>query len=235
MSDQSDFQEQMNAAADADPSGGGGNGNGGGGEEMMESLADGEGSGIITEEKKPLNRSTIVTFVVLVLGIGGVWYMYQRTGGPKSATAATKETVEAKKTIDNFLSGGEQNIKLMETTLRNTQKVVQQFLNYPSMTQIPLSDLKSNPFRVLPTAPDGNISEAAERKRREEDRMAALNAVQKLQLQSIMYGDSRRACMINGALYTESQQVDGFTIEKINQASVVVKSGPYRFELKLQR
>jgi hypothetical protein len=233
----------MNGAADpGDNLGGNGMGNdlggggGGGADELVEALSDAEGSGIITEERKPLNRSTIVTFVVLVIGVGGVWYMYQRTGGPKSAGAKTKESVEAKKTIDNFLNGGEQNIKVMETMLRNTQKVVDQFLNYPSMTQIPLSDLKTNPFRVNPQTPgDGSAGELAEKKRREEERLAALRAVGNLQLQSIMYGDSRRACMINGALYTETQVVEEFTVEKINQASVVVKKGSYRFELRLQR
>jgi hypothetical protein len=197
---------------------------------------EGDGEAILTEEKKPLNRSTVVTFVILVLGAGGVWLMYQRTG-PKAAEAASQETVAAKQTINNFLSGGEANIKVMETMLRNTQKVVQQFLNYPSMTQIPLSDLRTNPFRVRAevVAEPGLSAEVAEKKRREEERLATLNAVQQLQLQSIMYGETRRACMINGSLYTENQQVDRFTIEKINAASVVVKNGSYRFELRMQR
>ena len=42
----------------------------------------------------------------------------------------------------------------MEETLRNTEKVVDQFNNYPSVKQIPLSDLQTNPFQfhhVTPT------------------------------------------------------------------------------------
>jgi hypothetical protein len=183
-----------------------------------------------------MNRSTIVTFVVLVIGAGGVWFMYQRTG-PNSASAANKETVAAKATINNFLSGGTDNIKLMEGMLRNTQKVVQQFLNYPSLTQIPLSDLRTNPFRVKPEKlnNDGSLSEAAAKRKLEEERVAALTAVQRLVLQSIMFGGSRRACMVNGAMYTEGQTIEGFTIEKVNQTSVIVKQGPYRFELRMQR
>lgn len=205
-------------------------------EEVLEALAESE-SAIVTEEPKSINRSTIVTFVVLVLGAGGVWFMYQRTG-PKAATAAvsSKETVAAKQTINSFLNGGEASIKLMETMLRNTQKVVEQFLSYPSMTQVPLSELQTNPFRIRPVVPtasdDGSFND---KRRREEQRLAALKAVEGLQLQSIMYSDARKGCMVNGGLYVEGQQVESFVVEKINPASVIVKSGPYRFELKMQR
>ena len=67
------------------------------------------------------------------------------------------------------------------------------------------------------------------------ERQAALKAVQALQLQSIMFGETRRACMINNALCTEGQQVDDFVIEKITQGAVIVRSGTYRFELKMQK
>jgi hypothetical protein len=206
-------------------------------EDVVEALADGGESSFVVEEKKPLNRSTVVTFVVLVLGAAGVWFMYKRAG-PQAASASTnaKETAAAKQTINNFLSGGDASIKLMESMLKNTQRVVQQFVKYPSMTQVPLSDLQTNPFRVRPLTPtaveDGG---AQDRRRREEERQAAMKSVQTLQLQSIMYSDARKGCMINGRLFVEGQQVDGFDVEKINQASVVVKSGPYRFELRMQR
>jgi len=41
--------------------------------------------------------------------------------------------------------------------------------------------------------------------------------------------------MINNTLYQEGQQIDSFIIEKIAPAGVIVKSGTYRFELKMQK
>jgi hypothetical protein len=205
-------------------------------EEIVEALSESE-SAIVTEQRAPVNRSTIVTFVVLVIGVASVWFMYQRTG-PKSAEASTnsKESVDAKKTINTFLSGGDASIKLMETMLRSTQKVVEQFLSYPSMTQVPLSELRTNPFRIREIVPrSGDDGAYADRRRREEERLAALHAVEGMRLQSIMYSESRKGCMINGGLYVEGQKVEDFIIEKINPSSVVVKSGPYRFELTMQR
>jgi hypothetical protein len=62
----------------------------------------------------------------------------------------------------------------------------------------------------------------------------ALKAVQELQLQSIMFSDNRKACMINNSLYREGQQVGDFSIEKISPQSVVVEMNKLRFELKMQ-
>ena len=50
-----------------------------------------------------------------------------------------------------------------------------------------------------------------------------------------MHSDKAKACMIGNTLYQEGQQVEMFTIEAINPGGVIVKSGAYRFELKMQR
>jgi hypothetical protein len=215
------------------------------GPELIESMSAGGGteeSLIVADEKQPVNRSTLVMFAILVLAASGLYFMYRRTG-PQGAMAAsiTKETAEARKTISNFLSGGDASFKSMEMRLKYTEKVVQQFRKYPSATQVPLNDLLTNPFRLhAPEAKKQNVSneglsEAAEKKRRDEERVAIRKAVEGLQLQSIMCGDTRKACMINNTLYREGQTVENFTIEKISPSTVEVKNGPYRFQLRMDR
>ena len=56
-----------------------------------------------------------------------------------------------------------------------------------------------------------------------------------LRLQSIIHSGSRKACMINNTLYLQGQQVEQFLIEKIEPDRVVVKTGAYRFDLKMQK
>ena len=192
---------------------------------------------IATEEKKPkVAQSTLVMFGVLALSAAGVWIMYQRVGPGKAAAAPSKETVEAKKTISSFLDEGGTNIRSMEMMLRSTEKVVQQFLSYPSMNQVPLSDLQTNPFRMRAmNKGNGQPDTAADQRKREEERVAMLKAVQSLRLQSIMYSETRSACMINDTMYREGEQVDVFTVEKVTANSVIIKGGVYRFELRMQR
>jgi hypothetical protein len=200
-------------------------------------IGEGDDGLIVSESKPGVSRGTLVMFAILVVGAVGLYVMYRQTG-PKSASAAsTTETAEAKKTINTFLSGGDSSIKTMQALIKNTEKVVQQFLQYPSVRQVPLGDLRTNPFRQRLENPtkQQDASDASDKKRREEERLAIYKAVQGLQLQSIMYSDARTACMINNTLYRDGQTVEGFTIEKITPAAVVVRNGSYRFELKMQK
>jgi hypothetical protein len=127
---------------------------------------------------------------------------------------------------------------MMEKMLRETEKVVQQFLNYPSMKQVPLGELQTNPFRFRAPQVEGQVpneTEAQAKKKREEERQAIIKAVGGLNLQSVIHSGARKACMINNTMYSEGQQVDSFIVEKINPGTVVVKNGAYRFELRMQK
>ena len=117
--------------------------------------------------------------------------------------------------------------------LHNTEKVVQQFNSYPSVKQIPLAELQINPFRVSTGSNDAEDPIA--KRKLAEQRQAVLKTYQTLQLQSIMYGDKSRSCLINNTLYREGQQVSGFTIEKISSDNVSIKQDAWRFDLKMAK
>ncbi len=204
------------------------------GDELASAMKDSSGEFIAPEARTPLSRGGVLMFALLVVGVAGTYLMYLRSG-PKSATAATV-SADASRTIDQFLGDGSARMQSMERMLRQTEKVVEQFVNYPSVTQVPLTDLRTNPFHHVsskPEVPDQTDEQA--RIKREEERVATLKAVQNLQLQSVIVSDARKACMINNGLLTEGQQVEGFVVERIAAGGVVVRSGPYRFELKMVR
>src|SRR4051794_30626324 len=101
-----------------------------GGGDLESNLAENGDESFVTEEKKPVNRSTLVLFGIILAGIGGYYLMYVR-GGPSKAAAATAEAAAADQTIKQFLTDNER-IKSMERMLRSTEKVVEQFKSYPS-------------------------------------------------------------------------------------------------------
>lgn len=198
---------------------------------------DSDPSFVVSDEPKKVNKTTLFLLAVVALGGAGLYVMHLKSG-PKPAAAQAQQAADAGKAITQFLSGGQTNIKAMEEMLANTEKVVQKFLAYPQVTQIPLSELQTNPFRLAPASGEeenGSGPSAAELKRREEERQAILKAVQALQLQTVLVSADRKSCMINNAMYREGQQVSGFTIESIRTGSVIVRNGQYRFEIKMQR
>ncbi|HEV2296370.1 MAG TPA: hypothetical protein VGR35_21180 [Tepidisphaeraceae bacterium] len=205
---------------------------------LKEALAGSDSDFIVSDDqstKKP--NPLIVAGLVLAVLVGG--YLWFARSGPSSAAAAqAAQEDDASQTVSKFLDGGTANVQMMEKMLRETEKVVQQFLNYPSMKQVPLGDLQTNPFRFRPPQIEGqptDESEALAKKKREEERQAVIKAVATLNLQSVIHSGARQACMINNTLYTEGQQIDSFVVEKINPGSVIVKSGVYRFELRMQK
>lgn len=182
-------------------------------------------------------RATLVLAGLLAAGAAAVYFMHLKAA-PKSATASTEAT-SASAAINQFLSEGDRNMKLMHDLLKNTEKIVQQFLNYPTLAQIRLEELKTNPFRFSsPKSASADDEDAARRQRelelaKKKEREAILQAVGRLKLQSVMHSGSLRTCIISGRAYTENQEVDGFTIERIQPHAVVLRRGGYRFELRM--
>jgi len=128
----------------------------------------------------------------------------------------------------------------MQEVLKNTQKMMKQFMSYATLPQVPLSELQTNPFRQHAAEPKKDTtaeSEAALKKKQEEELLAIKKGAESLQaqLQSIMCSDTRKACMINGTIYREGQAINDFTLEKVTPQFVVVRNGPYRFQLSMQR
>lgn len=181
--------------------------------------------GVVT--KNP-NSKVYLLVGLAVVAVAVIWFMFFR-GSPPAAQAAIP--ADGGTDIKQFLDSG--NINLMKQTLKDTEKVVQQFRTYPAQTQVPLSSLHSNPFRELP--PKGeqtarNFGEDDDGR----DHAKIVTAVADLHLQSIVRGGKYRACMINNTLYQEGQQVGMFTVQQVGTATVVLECGKYRFELKMQ-
>jgi hypothetical protein len=201
-------------------------------DDLEAALADTDPA-FVTAQKKPLNKSAVMLLAVLVFGGAGTYMMYLRSG-PQAARAAAPNPADTE--VGSFLSDGAKNVKRMQSLLKGTQKLVDQFNHSTDVPQVPLKDLKSNPFRFAPPKP-AVVQDTEEqiKQRREAERVATIKAVQSLQLQSILCSKSVQQCMINNALYAEGAEVEGFNIEKVNANSVIVRRGVFRFELGMQR
>ncbi len=197
--------------------------------------AENEESDFSSTGRKPINRSALTLFVIIAIGCAATYFMYLRTG-PQSARAADPTLASAESTIDDFMKGGNSNIALLRRLLDGTAKIVEQFRDYTNVAQIPLSDLKANPFHSMAAKPEpGEDPVEIARIKKEAERAALIKTVGAMQLQSIVIRQNKKACMINNTMYQEGDTVDNFSVEKINQGGVIVKSGSYRFELKMSK
>jgi hypothetical protein len=204
------------------------------GDGSYEDAAGVDGAFVVTGEKQPLSKGTVVMFVILALAGCGTYYMYSRSS-TQTANAAADPKAQA--VIKQFMTERDKNAAAMKKTLTDTESFVRQFLN-GRVQQIPLSGLAANPFRTAPaTAEDGTprLDEEAQKRKREEEAAAIKKAAEGLLLQSVMHGGGRKSCMINNTLYTEGETVESFLIEKIEPRSVIVRNGRYRYQIPMQR
>jgi hypothetical protein len=191
----------------------------------------------VTEGTKPARSAAMMAVLIAVLGAGGLYFMKMKSG-PSTAAAST-ESAKANTAINEFLADGGRNMKQMRSMLQDTEKFVNQFLNYASMPQVKVEDLKTNPFALRqkeqgPT-PAELAAQAAKKaaEDKEREKMEIAKAAGALRLQSILRGAAVRTCMIGNVAYGEGQEVEGFVIDRIEQDRVVVSRGGYRFEVRM--
>ena len=180
--------------------------------------------------KKPVNKQAMLLGGLALLGAIGIWFTYFHKA-PESATAATDDNRFNE--VASFDAG---KIELMKQTIKDTEKVVQQFRTYPGRTQIPLANLHSNPFRELAPKDDGPKKTVVNADKDEELRHKNIMlAVADLKLQSVIRG-KRPGCMINNIFYRQGDRIgDLLTVEEIRSGMVIVSGDKWRFELPIQK
>jgi hypothetical protein len=222
-------QEQSAASSDAGA-------DGAGGADDLAGVLGGQDATFVTGEKKPLNTGTLVMAGFLVACGIGTYVMYTRNAAANAKPSA--ESAAAQTTITQFLNEDQANVSKMKDLLQNTQVAVEQFKNSPGKAQVPVEDLRTNPFRFSDAEPaptgDADTDTITARKREAEARAATLKAAQALNLQFIVSG-RKKSCLINNSRYAEGDAVGEFVIESISADAVVVKKGESRFELRMKK
>lgn len=201
-----------------------------GGDELN-GMLNAQDSTFVTDEKKPLSKGTLIMAGILLACGAGTYVMYTRSAPAGAPTAAA---AEAQTTINQFLSQDAGDVTKMKNMLKDTEKVVQQFLESPGKKQVPIEDLQTNPFRVAALESKEAVDDGSSRRQQEEQRAATLKAAQALSLQFIMSG-KKKSCMINNAVYREGQNVEGFKVETISPDAVIIRRDDARFELRMKK
>ncbi|MGD1278403.1 MAG: hypothetical protein ABR964_14415 [Tepidisphaeraceae bacterium] len=180
-----------------------------------------------------INQNTLA-LMVLVAVVVGVTYVMVLRSGPGKAAAADAQAEAAGATINSFLSGGADNVRVIAMMLQKTETVVNRFRAYPSTKQVPLEDLHTNPFHFgRAKAARADLDDAAVKRQRQEQLESILAAAKQLRLQSILIGDARKSCIIDGKVYTQGQSVGRFTLLEIGSRSIIVQSDGVRLEIAM--
>jgi hypothetical protein len=222
-------------------------------DEVDETALPGPGEPEVTENATASrDRKKVIALLVLFLvGIGVVAYQFLRTSGPSVATAkaapagqdgtATPAGAAPLSDIDSVIqqlgasSGGEQ--KEAYTVVR-VEQLVKEFDTYVQSRQVPLADLRVNPFQVAMEARQQQVQEKegakataadTEEARKEKLRAAAAG----LKVGSILVSGQSSLAVINGNVCRAGDEVEGFRVDVIEANCVGLSAQGMSFELKL--
>jgi hypothetical protein len=204
--------------------------------------------------KASLSKANLVLFGLFLAGVAVVAFMSLKKG-PHAVSAADQQAEKKVDTaIDKFLTthGAEKPSPAQPANrptspespdakklLSDTRRLVDLFLNFTSKKQVPLENLRVNPFKFDATAEavQNNPKSIAEKKAEEEARKKRIEQakanVKKLQLQTVISGPAGRQAMVNGAILKVNDRIEGFTVTDIQDRSVTLVYEGLTFTLEM--
>ncbi len=228
-------------------------------------FAEGDMGGQDSRFKGALSRTNLVLFGVFLAGVAIVAFMSMRQGPQESNAANQAQQQRVDQAINNFLArqdgvspqaanGGSDLIppatgskrdKPLDDLMADSDHLVKMFFNFTDKSQVPLEDLKTNPFRfgeektnsTSVTEEEAAAAETARRKAEEQakrERIAkAKDDLANLKLQTIMASGNSSQAMINTSIVRVGDTVVGFKIEKIETQRVHLSRDGMEFTLEM--
>ena len=224
MSEQ--YEEQNTDSSGQDQTEGGG-GEGGGEENNEADMI------FAPEASKPGRNAGMLMIAFVLIGVGVIYFMRARGGGPTAVSADVAKADTLIKSFDNS------QVKKMQDLLKNTQKVVEQF-NDEGKKNREDPKLQYDPFTYH--SPNEKPGEDPKDKvaRENAKKLAARKAafaedLKTLRVQSVIVNSFAKTAMINNKLVQEGQEVEGFTIEKLAPNSVIVQRDGMRAQIEINK
>ncbi len=182
----------------------------------------------------PLSSTNLILAILFAAGIFGV-YLLSLNGGLAKASAQ-QQAVET--SVDNAL------VLLNNSTLnkkesKEEKEIVQAFYYEARQRQIPLKNLKTNPFvyeppRYSPASPYKADKIQIIEPQQEPDVLSAYETAEKLTLQSVLKGSSGATAMISNNLLAEGQKIGPWTVSEIRNRKVILRWGEHEYVLEMQ-
>jgi len=195
------------------------------------------GAGVaVAPPKRRIDVGNFVLIGLLVAAITCLLVLGLRNN-PRSASADQQtDEAQVEAALSQFASGSPAGDR--DDT---TSAIVDTFYFQAKQRQVPLEKLKGNPFVYCPLKLAANKratageAEGPAVDKREYARANALEAVRKLELQSVLRGPDGAAAMISGNLLTEGRTISGWTLRSIRARQVVLTWKDEQYILTMPR
>ncbi len=210
----------------------------------FESVADVDSDESVTQQnhspyKAQMMRSNIF-MVVLFVGAAATVYGLSLRKGPDEASAEQKTMeYQVDSAILRIANASTTNVK-MPSSGQVTSRILKTFYEQITKRQIPLRDLKKNPFvnvcakpAIGPIVKMSSKAKTPEKSPEEISKEATMAAFKTLHLQLVMMGSDGGTAIISNNLLAVGQTIEGFKIKSISPKLVVLVRDGIEFPLEM--
>jgi len=192
------------------------------------------GGSAAARKARNFGQENLLLIVLVLAAVGGV-YLLSRWKGPGKASA---EIRTAELQVDDALA--RLGVPKPTDGRADVKSLIEGFYGQATERQIPIRALARNPF--VYRRPSGSIPMVVVKTARPptpaeveaaQENQDALKTVQTLQLQAVLGGSTGSCAIISNNLLTGGQQIQGWTVTKIEARKVVLSYKQYVHELKL--
>ena len=198
-------------------------------------------------------KKVIALAVLGVVALGVVAYQFLGGSGPAPAKAKTVNKAAKGAALAAPPSAASQVSAVLESmdqpaakngedglTVEQVEGLVRKFDTYVEERQIPLSDLRVNPFEVVRQAkveaPEDIKAQAEANAQAEAEarRQRILQAAAQLKLGAVLIAGTTRSAIIEGRLYHVGDVVEGMRVAAIRRDHVTLAYGNEQVDLRLR-
>lgn len=184
--------------------------------------------------KAGLLSQNLLLIVLFLLALAGLYLLSRWRGGPEKASA---EVRNAELQVDNALA--RLSIDGKKSKSVSVKSIVDAFYCQAHKRQIPLEEMKGNPFTFVPVrakvkvAPKTAAPQAHQQVRAERELAEAMEAVKSLKLSTVMISPTQKVAIISNNLLSVGQKISGWTVAGIEPGRVVMRFRKHEYELKM--
>jgi len=204
----------------------------------VQAIGVSQGASSAQESANAQKRANVVLAVLFLAGMAVVYFMSMDTG-----TAAADPMDAARETIVN---DAVKQFQINPTAISNDpQKASQpekspvqlarEMMNGAPDRQVPLKQLKNNPFVLMPDKQARRAKTVVARKPQITPGVTALQRAEALRLQSIVIANDRSLAIISDRLLTVGQEIAGWKVHEIGKNQVTLKRKDLSYVLRVKQ
>jgi len=190
------------------------------------------------ESANAQKRANVVLAVLFLAGMAVVYFMSMQTSASaEDPLEAARETIvnDAVKQFQINPAAISADPGQAAAPEKSPVELAREMMTGAPDRQIPLKQLKNNPFVLRPDKKAKREEPKVTKKPGITPRVSALQKAESLQLQSIVIANNRSLAIISDRLLTIGQEIAGWKVHEIGNGQVTLKRGDLSYVLRVKQ